>query len=296
MEYAALCFTLLVMFAAAPFSILVARSHMNTPNSQIDELTKRITEGDSQRAKDVARNLSPDEVGDVLVSMAGSRKSSARIVVLDLASTYHSEGSSRAILTLLQDGDLTVRSIAGSLIATIAQRDLTPAMFRLLDQSLDLPVKAALTRQIGMIGGESDLTRLRALYNSYKDPALKNDLTLAMARLGDKPSRDQLVVRLSAHDANTRTAALRDIQYVGDAKLGRHFRGVLEDRRDAVVISHPHDPVVTARVCDLAVQTLDAIGVKLPFKTSPTRRFTEDEIKVALQIVAALERIPVPSA
>jgi HEAT repeat protein len=269
---------------------------MHSPNSQKDELSHQIAAGNSQRAKELARGLPADDVGEVLADMADSRKNSARMLVLDLASQYPSDGSSRAILSRLQDSDLTIRSIAGGLIASIAQKDLTPTMFRLLDQALDLPVKAALARQIGMIGSKVDLTRLGTLYSSLEDTALKNDLALAMARLGDKPSRAKLIQRLSAADASARTAALRDILYVGDPTLARHFRVVLADRRDAFVISLPHDPVVAARVCDVAIQTLDAIGVKLPFATSPMRRFTEEQIKEALQIVSVLERIPAPSA
>ena len=296
MQSAALCFSVYAVLAAAFFHTPGTRRDMHSGHAQKNELARQIASGNSERAKDLARNLLPGDVGDVLENSASSPKPSVRMLVLDLASEYHSEGASRAILSRLQDGDLTVRSVAGSLIATIAQKELIPAMFRLLEQGLDLPLKRALARQIGMIGSDNDLRGLRKLYVSASDPSYKNDIALAMARLGDQPSRTQLIKRLSAPDAIARTAALRDVAYVGDPVLARYFRVVLEDRRDAVVISLPHDPVVFARVCDVAIQTLDAIRVKLPFSTFPMRRFSDADVKEVLQMISVLEKIPPPEA
>ncbi len=133
--------------------------------------------------------------------------------------------------------------------------------------------------------------QLRLEFRNTLEPGFRNDISLAMARLGDQQHRQELIRRLTATDEAARVDAMRDVLYVGDPRLARYFRPVLEDRRDAVVISPPHEPLVTARVCDVAVQTLAGLGVKFSFAAFPTRRFKEMEIQEALRMVTALEKV-----
>ncbi len=263
---------------------------MNTGNSSKTHLSRQIETRNPDSAKTAARGMSAGDVGDVLQEMAGHEKPSVRMLVLELASEYPSEGASRAILSRLQDPNLTVRSIANSQIGRIAQKSLVPELFKAMEQDLDSAVKGALARQIGLIGDASDVPRLQQHYRTTQDPILRNDLSLAMARLGDPEHRQELRNRLTNPDLAVRIAVLRDIPYAGDSQLARYFRPVLEDRRDAVAISLPHDPVVAARVCDLAIQAMAALGINFSFPTSPMRRFTEAEIQEALHIVAMLDR------
>ena len=264
---------------------------MNPESSAKVQLARQVGVAAAEAAKAQARTMPAGEVGDVLREMAGNEKASVRTLVLELASEHPSEGASRAILSRLQDPNLTVRSIANSQIARIAQKNLVPDLFKAMEENSDLVVKGALVRQIGMIGDATSLPRLRQLYRDTQDPGLRNDIAMAAARLGDEQFRHQLIQRLTAPEETERAAALRDIPYVGDPRLARYFRPVLEDRRDVMVISFPHDPVVTGRVCDLAVQTLAALGVKFSFAAFPTRRFTDLEIQEAIRIVTALEKV-----
>ncbi len=218
----------------------------------------------------LARELPAPAIGDVLKDTAGNEKASVRMLVLELASEYPSEGASIAILSRLQDQNLTVRSIANSLLGGIAQKNLVPKMFKAMGQDLDPVVKGALARQIGMIGDAGDLPQLRAQYRLTTEPGLRTDLALAMARLGDENSRKALIQQLAALDATGRVNALRDIPYVGDSRLARYFAG---------------------RICDLAIQALAALGLKFSFDTLPMRRFTDPEIEEATQIVTSLEKL-----
>jgi HEAT repeat protein len=264
---------------------------VNPESSAKSQLSRQIESRNAEQAKAWAHRMPVGDSGDVLQQMAGHDSTPVRLVVLEVAAENSSEGASRAILSRLQDPNPTVRSVAGSLIATIAQKTLVPELFKAMELDLDARVKGALARQVGMIGDATDLPRLRLLYRNTADPVFRHDISLAMARLRDDNHRQELIQRLSAPAETDREAALRDIPYVGDKRLARYFRPVLEDRRDVVVISLPHTPLKTARVCDVAIQTLAALGVNLSFPTSPTRRFTDLEIQEALQIVAALEKL-----
>ncbi|MBC7926197.1 MAG: HEAT repeat domain-containing protein [Bryobacteraceae bacterium] len=265
---------------------------MFEPGSAKNDLSRQIASGLTEPAKALARTMPTSDVGEVLQQQAGHEKASARLLVLELASLMHSEGASRAILSRLTDANLTVRSIANSLIATIAQPSLVEELLKALEQNDDLVIKGALAKQIGMIGNPSPLPQLRALHRTTREAGLRHDLSIAMARLGDEQHRQELIQRLGAPTETARMAAIDDVLYTGDATLVRYFRPLLEDRRDAVAISLPHDPVVAARVCDLAIRAMAALNIRLSFSTAPLRRFDEMEIQEALQIMTALESTP----
>ena len=266
------------------------RTAMNPEDTRKINLSRQIAVPNREGAATLAGSLPAGDVGDVLKDMAGNEKAPVRMLVLELASKHPSEGASRATLSRLQDTNLTVRSIAGGLIAMIAQKSVVPEMLELAEQDLDPRVRGALARQVGMIGDAGDLPRLRTQYRAAQDPGLKNDLAAAMARLGDEAYRKDLIRRLTDPEAAVRLAAFRDTLYVGDRRLALYFRPAVEDRRNAMVVSFPHDPVVWARVCDVAIQTLAGLGLQLSYGTVPTRRFTEAEIQEALQILNALAK------
>jgi HEAT repeat protein len=261
------------------------RTAMNSANPSKINLARQISIPNREAAEMTARSMSADDVGDVLKDEAGDDKASARMEVLDLASKYPSEGASRAILSRLSDSNLTVQSIANSLITAIAQKNLVPEILRTMGLNLGFDVKGALARQVGMIGDVQDIPRLRTIFLATVDGGLRHDLSLAMARLGDESSRSDLISRLAAQEVQVRLAALQDTLYVGDRRFARYFRPAIEDQRDVIIVSMPHDPTVWARVCDVAIQTLAGLGMKLSFDTVPTRQFTEAEIREALQTV-----------
>jgi HEAT repeat protein len=264
---------------------------MSPQNPGNAELSRQISIPNKDGAKALAARLPPPEVGETLKAMADNPKASVRMLVLELATEHPSENASRVILSRLQDANLTVRAIAGGQISRIGEKSLVPEMFKAMDQDLASSVKGALAKQIGLVGDAGDLPRLRRLWRTTDDSAFRHDLELAMVRLGDDHSREELVHRLTAPPAETRLEALRDVPYVGDKRLAMHFGPLLEDRRDVSPISLPHDPVVAGRVCDFAIQALAALGMKFSFPTVPIRRFTEAEILQAQQMVAAIQNM-----
>ena len=108
-----------------------------------------------------------------------------------------------------------------------------------------------------------------------------------MARLGDEDASVRLGLRLDSFDVEVRVPAIQDVMYVGDLRYASHFRGLIVDRRDAIVISLPHDPVVAARVCDIAIQALAALGIEVSYAASPTRRFSEYEVEEMTRMLNA---------
>jgi hypothetical protein len=253
-----------------------------------DSLKSQIAMGNPQGAKILAHSMSPDSAGSVLQELADHGKPSVRLLVLDIAAEVRSEGACRAILSRLLDANLTVRSVANSLTGCCTQKNVAPDLFAVLDQDIDLRVKGVVARQIGIVGGVGDLPRLRRFYKKTRERKLRDDIAAAMARLGDSQSRAVIVQPLTAPGVDARVAALHDIEYIGDAQLASHFRPVMDDRREAMVVSLPHSPRVIARVCDIAVGSLKALGLPLSFRALPLRRFSQAEVEEALRLIASI--------
>jgi len=261
---------------------------MNPDHSLRSQLSHLIQARRSEEAKALARTMNPGDVGVVLQEIAGTPKPAVQLLVLDIASEIPSVGSCRAVLGRLQDSNLTIRSVANSLIGFCNQRAVIPDLFQAMDESHDTQVQGAIARQIGISGDATAQPQLQEHYDNTPDEGLRNSITVAMARLGNEDSRRRVIQRLTDPTVDARIQGLHDIEYIGEPKLARYFSPVLEDRRDAIAISPPHDPRVMARVCDVAAGSMTALGLPLPYRALPLRRLSDSEIQQALELVRSL--------
>lgn len=262
---------------------------MNSDRSLRSQLSQLIEARKTDDAKALAHQMNPEEVGVVLQEIVGSPKPTVQLLGLDIASEISSDGSCRAVLSRLQDSNLTIRSVANSLIGSCNQRAVVPDLLHAFDESHDAQVQGAVARQIGISGDASVLPQLQERYDKTLDESVSDNITVAMARLGDESSRTRVIRRLTDTEVNARIQGLHDIEYIGDPKLARYFGPVLEDRRDAIAISPPHDPRVMARVCDVAAGSMTALRLPLPYRALPLRRLSDSELEQALVLVRSLE-------
>jgi HEAT repeat protein len=261
---------------------------MNPENPYKPRLAQLIRARSTDQAKLLARQMNAEDVGAVLQEVVTTPSTGVQLLALDIASEIPSEGACRAVLGRIGGQDLTIRSVASSLLGTCRQKAVIPDLFATFDQTQDTNLQSAIARQIGVCGDESTIPQLQQRYSHTADTGVRASITAAMARLGDHASRTQIVQKLTAPGVETRVVALHDIEYIGDPKLAAHFALVLEDRQDAVDISPPHDPRVMARVCDVAAGSMTALRLPLPFRALPLRRLSETEIQQALQLVRSM--------
>jgi len=114
-----------------------------------------------------------------------------------------------------------------------------------------------------------------------------------MARLGDETERDEIVAELRSLDPRQRVQGLRDSQYVADQALAAYFSPALDDLSDFMVITSPHiEPVIVARVCDIAVQTMAYMGFQFSFAAQFPARRSAEELAEARAVAAAAARLP----
>jgi hypothetical protein len=251
-------------------------------------LRSQILARNGTDARQTANRMGP-AAGEILRELAGHNQTSVRQLVLELAAENPSAGSSRAILSRLSDGSATIRSIAGSLIGLCTQKEIVEDLFQTLDLNLDPSVTSAVVLQIGIAGERTHLPRLSKYRDRQSDPEIVHDCGLAMARLGDLGEHRRVIEQLSDADLNVRVRALRDTHYLADRHLAMHFLPALEDRREATMISGPHEvPPRYARVCDIAIQAMAVLGWELSFSGRVLERHDERRIAEAIALVRTI--------
>lgn len=227
-----------------------------------------------------AQALGPSS-GPVLLSLAKHQDRAVRLMVLELAAVAPSSESSRAVIGLLDDDVATVRAVAMGVLVICSQRDIVPDLLRSLRKGQNSETTAALIRQVGIAGDSTNIGDI-APFRSDRDAGVSHQTAIAMARLGDPTERNRVITELSSTDAQVKVEALRDSQYIGDKALAGFFDSALNDLRDFMVITPPHvEPVVVARVCDVAVQTMAFLGFSFSFQAQFLARRTQPELDEA---------------
>lgn len=251
------------------------------------ELIRLILDGRKSEAGALARSLGP-AAGNSLLEVSSNGKASVRMLALELAGANPSAGSCRTILGRLSDSNGTIRGVAGSMIAYCTDHQNAPDLLEALEQHKDPSVRNAILGQVGIAGGPAEVPILRKLRN---DPEVSDAASLALAQLGDENERKKLIARLQDPDAQVRTKALRDCMTIRDRKLAAWFGPSLEDFRDVLPITGPHEgPMVYARVCDFAVLVMAQLGFKFSFPVEFLERRPDEQIREAGQVVANMPR------
>ncbi len=263
------------------------RERMSDLSSQQNALVHEMLTQQIPAARATAEALGP-QAGPVLARMAGHQNVQVRLLVLELAPLALSVDSSRAVISLLQDSSSTVRSVASSDLAICTQKEVVPDLVKLLEKKPPPELTVTLIKQIGVAGDRDNIKDVKP-FRFSPNPDVARQAAVAMARLGDQVELQRIVTQFSSLDQNARVQALRDCQYIGDRRLVKYFGPALDDIRDFMVITPPHmEPVVVARVCDIAVQTMVYMGFRFSFQAEFLARFTPAQLDEAKRMVALM--------
>lgn len=194
-----------------------------------------------------------------------------------------------AFVKALYDRDSQIRAISAT---RLLQKHHGPenlrALLDVLRRHRDDMVREYIALVVGKIGEPGALPALRKLLEAERNRLVKKNLRLAMARLGDERSRRSILDGLRAQDVETRVRALRGFAFMNDRRLVAHLLPLLGDERDAVNVA-PAGHRAFVRICDLAVEVLDAVLLH-PFSFQVgnfgrARKYSQAEIDAARRLV-----------
>jgi len=193
----------------------------------------------------------------------------------------------QGLMKALNDRIETVSAAAIRGLARHAGPGEVPALTAQMTSNNNEYVREQIALWLGRTGDAANIKPLSARKPLEKDAEARHAMSLAMARLGDVPSKDEIRGRLKAEDPATRVAALRDLPYVNDRRLLAEAAPLLDDERPGLNIGPSHGPFFI-RVCDVVViVTAEMLGNVFPFEVS-RRRFTPEELAAARKVLAGL--------
>jgi hypothetical protein len=150
-------------------------------------------------------------------------------------------------------------------------------------------VREQLALILGKTNDPSNIPILGARRPMERDEHARHALGLAMARLGDPASKQEVRGHLlQTANVAERVTALRDLPYVNDRGLLRDAVTLLGDERPGLNIGPSHGPYFI-RICDVVViVAAEMLGDVFGFDTSP-RRFTPEELARVRGVLSQLQ-------
>jgi hypothetical protein len=178
-----------------------------------------------------------------------------------------------------------VRAAAVRFLGTHHAAEDLPVLIGNVRRNADEYVREHVALIIGKIGNSASVGPLQQALQTEPEVHARHAISLALARLGDEPSRTALLARLHTDDIQERVSALQDLLYLEDQRLASEVLPLLDDMRDAKNVAPSHGSY-WIRVCDVALNTLDELlGHPFPFPVSRAQRYTPEQLAQAKSIV-----------
>lgn len=197
-------------------------------------------------------------------------------------------GGPAAVQGLVKALDDRVETVSAAAVRGLAKHfgaSEVPVMKVQIGRNPNEYVREQLALLLGKAGDAANLAFLAARKPAEKDAHARHAISLAMARLGDPDSKDELRRHLQGNVVADRVAALRDLPYVNDRSLLVEAAPLLGDVRPGLNIGPSHGPFFI-RVCDVMVIVMgEMLGDVFTFKTD-RRRYTPEELAEARRVLS----------
>ncbi len=228
------------------------------------------------------------EAGPALLPLLNDPDPQVRELAVYSLNAAGGNAAREGLFKALHDRTDTVRSAACRFLDQRFTPEDVPALEKELSTNPDEYVRERVALMLGKAGKPAASTALTQQFAVERDEHAKRAQSLALARLGNALGRETVVARLKAEDPGQLAEALDDLVYVNDPKLLPETLPLLNDTRPAKNVGPSHGPFLI-RVCDVAVNTIDAVlNHPFSFAVYQTRRYSQPELDSAKAVVSRL--------
>jgi len=258
------------------------------------ELTRLILAQQTIAAETLIRQMG-QSAAPVLTFLSANDNDDVRELVYELAGLVPGTDTCRVLLGGLGDDNPDLQAMAAYQLQVCNEPELAAEATAILENLDDDEMRGHLIMAIGRIGAAEQADVLRKIaIDTDKESSVQRDILLALARLGDARSREEIVRRLTDGMPGERFQALEDTIYIADPDLMRHFGPALDDYSPAVLLSspepdedNPDDPEDEqhARICDFAVLTMMRHNATLSFEMVEIEILGEEQLQEAREYV-----------
>jgi HEAT repeat protein len=262
----------------------VANATGNRENGAMAAVLERVTEKDWDLL-DESGAFSPSAAPDLLALLENEDRE-IRHLALHLVVKLGGEPARNGIAKALEDPDREIRGTAARFLLKIPDAVDMTSIHRHLREDVDEYVREHMALVSGIAGKRASISVLKAQQAAETDRDARHAIGLALARLRDAAGREAYLNQLRSESPAIRAQAVKNYPYVRDRGLLPVVTALVHDRDDAVNVA-PGGHRWFKRVCDVVIDMFSTqLGVRFPFATNPTRRYSDDEIQQAAQTLA----------
>jgi hypothetical protein len=250
-------------------------------------LTTQIRANDPRAiatAAKVGATASPD-----IAPLADDKKPEVRLLALACLEVTGGEAATQAGMAHVSDPDEQVEGEALQVLhhhPPVGQGD---TLFLYFNTAKYPVAREQLPLVAGRLAPKVDSAPWKRAWSSEKDAVVKEHLLVALARMGDKESRETFVKSLHASQGSASQKWIDYARYMEDKWVVPPLLVMLDRMEKATDLAPDMPNTLPQRVCDLAAKAIVAIaGLKMPFPMERVNPFTADELAQIRKAAAAL--------
>lgn len=275
--------------AAALASGAAAGPKEATEKSNMDiEKLKTMLAAKDDETPDYAREVGPAGI-PVLIQYLSDPDPSVRLTAVDSLYMVDSPAAIAGFCKALDDGFEPVRSSAVNSLWVRHDASILPTLYRGLKSNPYFDARSMIPLIIGLIGERASLSVLQGALNRETNNAIRLNISLAMARLGNTMMQEVVAERLGSKEIPEILKAVQDVVYVNDRKVGRRLAPLLSDRRQAYRVGSSAARR-DARICDAAINAVSEIyGRPFSFEADRNNVYTDKQLA---EVTRFFEKLP----
>jgi hypothetical protein len=266
---------------------------------EVEEILARLREGNGLSNEEIAR-LGPAQLPE-LRELARSPEREVRRSTLTALTVMKAPGCDDVYFQAVRETEDDLPYIAlGGLEDGLEPRH-QPELLAIYDTHPEGRIRGAIAQTIGTLEGRGDFWGLRKRADAEQDDDAREGLRMALARMGDGPSREEIARRLPALRENRLRLFLQhDLEYLKAPWIQKPLLPLLDDQSihlDMRSVWHgqagaeiPPQFCQRERVCDrVAVWVADISGRRFSFPTERMVEFTPAQLE---EVRAYLRGLP----
>jgi hypothetical protein len=256
---------------------------------EAEAVLSKIRAGNGVSVEEISR-LGPAQL-PALRELAQSPEREPRRSALTVLTVMKAAACDDVYLRAVRDAEDDLPFIALEGLEAVLQPHHQPELLATFDARKDEGrYRAEIARTIGTLEGRADFWELRKRADVEQDEDVREGLRMALARMGDGPSREEIARRIPAGDWRKKRDFLeRDLDYLRAPWILKPMLPLLDDEEilyDAREMWHgPHDAEIPShflqseRVCDrVVVRIAEISGRKFSFPPVRMVHFTPAQL------------------
>jgi len=271
--------------------------------AEADEVLARLREGNGLSMEEIAR-LGPAEV-PALRELARSPEREVRRSTLTALTVMNPPNCEDVYLQAIRDAEDDLPYIALEGLEARLEPRHQPELLAIFDAREEGGYRAEIARTVGTLEGRGDFWELRRRADVEQDEDAREGLRMALARMGDGPSRQEIARRIpTLREHRKRLFLQHEMEYLKAPWILKALLPLLDDQEvhlDMRAVWHgqpgaeiPPEFRQKERVCDrAAVWVAEISGFRFSFPTERMVEFAESQLEEVRSYVRGLPP-PVP--